>query len=1011
MANDAPVSPQPVIQSERLPSRSELLWKDRTDNPELIGRLTLRGPADLDHVPPTLAFNRLREVSLPWDELMAEMAKIGGGTGGASRALQRYFETSWWTEPENAPSQEQLQALFADGNVIVLPEELPEGQVTAHAFHRHERVKKPKEEDKPQEWEDKAAPVTEGVILRDAISGRHYLIATYDPVTDPAALQTPEGYVAFWQDNVSAAMVIGASAEEALGSFSSYEELDLRAVFIERRYDELMVFKEVADAIDTKVAGALDSLLELGMGRDLDFSAFEAVQERYVNARLGPERIERELKQLKRQAQDMGYLLFLPGEPNMTLTFPDKTTTTAVAGDLYRLTSKKCEWTVWYPKAIAGNFFEDAWFGIKRFFGGAKERPTKDWPDPKSDWFDDYEKVDTWTDKLAQTVQAYRSEQKQVFVFEETPAGYVTRDGTALTTVMARCRFDEAFRQDCVVMLPIFEQGFSIVKPVVGYHVFKRPLPGLVPMRMPRLFLSESLSYRTSWKGTELGELVSAINLTPGEEREMTITRSITRETTSNRTTSSVIELASSETSDLSTEMERIAKVDNEFTAHADSEVTVGSSKSDKSGLKGIVEGLTSVLSTVTTGNMSSTVKYGASDTLKLFSQTMNRVARKAATSVSRNNRQEISTSTTETTTVSSTDSTVIKLANINKGRTLNLMFYRVYNRYAAGLYIDDLRFGVTEGTELIAGSGIYNTRSFQPNQLGRLLGLLEVSPLPFDMGEKAKLHFQNKVLDTLLVTLDAEYLEDPAKARGLVRAAMPGAEPEEEAEEEGRSADVLLAPAGLLAAISELHARAAPRKNAAPEVPTAEALAERIAALDADFANIRLKSRPLGGSRDGASDLLVAAQGLYLDSMLGARPATEPYSEEMRTQEIRKSAAEVLRAEADAEYTRAQARRIAVQPTNGGGGNVLTGVHMLDDPRVLTLGFLLPLSAGDWVVCDNGTPVPGGEIPAGQLHRTTVVLKPPRTAARSSLWASPMDLMSRITVRNRQTEDEIGPT
>lgn len=1015
MPNQDPPMPSQMEFGGELPTRDELLHQERTLNPILAEQLSLRPPADLENVPPTLAFNRVRQIAVPWPELMQAMSQIGESTMGATRALRNYFEESWWGEARPAPTDDDISALFDAGLIVTLPEDVAEGATPKHSFHYYTQKREPKPEKPPifdvlramqylvnKEGEldilvDDAKPLTEGVVMIDAISGRAYLIETEAPFTDLASLRTAEGYVRFWEEFAESAMVIGRDFDGAIEAQSHYQEVDLRAPYIERRYAELKVFEEVAKAIDEKVKGALDGLLELGLGRELDFSQFEAVQERYVNARLGPERIERMLRLLKKQALSMNYRLFLGDEPDKTLTFPDGTSHTAEAGHLYKTITRQCNWTVSYKKSIVRNAAEGFWYGVKRVFGGAEEKPTKTWTKPKSAPVRDYERVDTLTDPLAEKVRIFEEAGREVFVFDEAPGGYVTDDGQALTSIMARCRYDEQFRRSCVVMIPVYEQGFSIVKPVVSYHLFERPLPGIVATRLPQIFLSESLSYRTAWKGVELGELVSSINLTPGEEREMTITRSVTRETSESSSSTSVIELASSETTDIATEMERIARTENEFTANASSEVNTGSSEKSTGSRRNVIDSLTSLATTATTGTSSSSYKFGASDTLKTFSQSMNKVAKKAATSVSRSSKQEITTNSSETTTVSSSDTTIIKLANINKGRTLNLMFYRVYNRFAAGLYIDDLRFGVTEGTELIAGSGIYNTRVYSPGQIDALMGVLQDTPLPFDVSGDALLYAQDKLLDTLLETVDSEYVD-----------------PETE-DEEGASAAILKAPLALLDKMKNARQAEAggPLKAAAPEIPTEEAVNARIAALAKDFADIQLRSRALGQNPNGSqNDLLVAAQGLYLDSMLGTRPATEPYSEEMRAQEVRKSAAEVLQAEADADYTRAQAARISAfsyRDASRRSRNVLTGVLVSDDKRSLTLSVQFPLSAGEWVVCHDGDPVPGGELSEDQLHHTIIVVNPPhRPSARWPAWVNDPGLISRLSLRNLETEEEI---
>lgn len=1015
-----------------VPHRLEIIGGSSASNTELSTRLDMRLPGDLSDAPPTLAFDRIREVNLPWAQLVEEMSRHADGAMASTAPLRAYFERSWWGEDRAKPSPEDLQKLAEDGLITVLPRPADAPATDPVTFFEYGEVM---EGDKLVE---KGTPLENGIVLRHGVSGRSYLIETTtgdDPTEDaPQPILTPEGYADFWENKADTAVMVFAAEDAVAGSQTAYEELDLRAIYIERRYQELKVMQEVVRKASAKAAGALDALLDLGVGADLNFEVMDTVQARYVSIRLGPHRIKRSLMQLKRQAAQMGYLLFLGDEPGMkevpptvegelptyvmNVTFPDKSTKDVAAGELYTTFKRSCKYTVTHQKSIIRNIGEGIAYGFKRFFGGKAEKPKTTYTETKSKVVKDYRKVDTLTDPLSQRVMEYRSGGREVFVFNETPSGYLTDDGMSLVNVMMRCEYDEAYRRKCVVMLPVYEQGFAVERPVVAYNIFERPVPGILPNRLPRLFIEESLTYRTAWKGNETGELVSTINLAPGEEREISVTSSYQEERAASETRTSVTELNSSETTDIATEMESIARTENEFSAHAE-----GSQEASAGGpLGGAI-----------TGSASAKFSYGASDTLKTFSQSMNKVAKKAATSISRKSQLDVSTTSSVTTTVSTTDSTIIKMSNINKGRTLNLMFYRVYNRYAAGLFIENLRFGVTSGVELIAGSGIYETRTFRPDQVSEMLDMFKRTPLPLNTAPDAMAEYQSTILDTVLDQLKTEYLvaeEEDGKKKdekeeidetggetGDKAAAPQSALTHPDKETIGGSSNVVVISRDLLETVfgKRPTGEAAPANRQTGQAAVdLDALKERIARVEAGLKKIELTSVPLGGDSGGVSDLLIASGGLYLDALVGSRPSTEPYSEEMRAQEVRKSAAEVLKAEAEAQYSLAQARRIAGLPVGSNpAGNVLTGVHVVEQPgmSLLTLGFMLPLPSGSWVVCVDGDPIKGGEIPEQQMHRTSVVLKMPRLPRRQKPdWLDAPDLMRRVTVRNTETEDEIAP-
>ncbi len=1001
---------------ESIPRRAEIMGGSNTDNTALATRLEMNLPGSLADAPPTLAFDRVREVDLPWAALIEAMSRDTDGAMTGTAPLRSYFERSWWDGDRPKPAAEDLQKLVDDGLITVLP---GSGDNAATFFSYGEVT----EDDKTV---PKGEPVAAGIVLRHGVSGRCYLIETTEEDGKAKDIATPEGYADFWENRAEAATMVFASEADVADSQTRFEELDLRAIYIERRFRELKIMQEVVTAASAKAAGALDGILEQGAGPDLNFEAMDAVQARYVSIRLGPYRIRRSLLQLKRQAAQMGYLLFLGDEPEMkvitpatdgepavygmSVAFPDGENKDVLAGELYTTFKRQCAYTVTHEKSIVRNIGESIVYGFKRLFGGKTEKRTTTYTETKSRIVKDYRKVDTATDPLSKRALEYRVQGREVFVFNETPAGYLTDDGMSLANVMTRCDLDEDYRRKCVVMLPVYEQGFAVERPVVAYNIFERPLPGILPSRLPRLFIEEALSYRTAWKGTELGELVNAINLAPGEEREISITQSFQEERASSETRTSVSELNSSSTTDMATEMESIARTENEFTAHAE-----GSQEATAGGpLGGAI-----------TGSVSSKFSYGASDTLKSFNQSMNKVAKKAATSISKKARLDVSTTSSTTTTVSTSDSTIIRMSNINKGRTLNLMFYRVYNRYATGLFVENIGFGVTSGVELIAGSGVYETRTFRPDRIGEMLDMFKRTPLPFNNAPSAMAQYQSTILDTVLRQLEMEYLVAPVKdgageaealAEGEANAAPRAVLNAPDTDTLGGSSNVVKMANQLAETIfGPARAALAAKKGLMSAAPVDRAaLDKRIAQVEAGLQEIELASAPLGGDTGKGSDLLIASGGLYLDALVGSRPSTEPYSEEMRAQEVRKSAAQVVRSEAEAQYSLAQARRIARMPAGGNpAGNLLTGVHVLEEPglNLLTLGFLLPLPSGQWVVCVDGEPVPDGEIPQDQLQRTSVVLKLSRRPPhRKPDWAKAPDLMRRVTVRNTQTQDEIAP-
>jgi hypothetical protein len=147
--------------------------------------------------------------------------------------------------------------------------------------------------------------------------------------------------------------------------------------------------------------------------------------------------------------------------------------------------------------------------------------------------------------------------------------------------------------------------------------------------------------------------------------------------------------------------------------------------------------------------------------------------------------------------------------------------------------------------------------------------------------------------------------------------------------------------------------------------------------------------------------ELLVAAPGLYLDAAVGAQPSTEPYSEQMREQEVRMRQAEVSVKQSESAYQRAMAMRLA-QMRATDGANCLTGVLPGPDGKTLTLALRMPLPAGDWCLMVDGEEKEAVATP--DLGRHLIAFSWPD----QHKGLDPENLLSRIALVNKKSGDTI---
>jgi hypothetical protein len=839
-------------------------------------------------------------------------------------------------------------------------------------------------------------PVDGEFIVRHG-SGRMYRLIS-SPGT-PLCDEDFASYAAYenaWENKIDGIEQVFATPEEARNCFMDLEEIDLQPPYIQRNYQRLKLKYDFANQVRDSVAERVKIVLK---DTAISPEEIERLQNQVVKLEIGVFDIKRQIRRLTSVAERLGYFLcvdplgdesridaktLVVSEFDKTMRrllekgtedasrLTDHSSASAAyiklaeieearkkfatdadtrfkgppveplaPGNIYTTCQRTAKWNVLVPTQISVQ--------VGTWFWGHTVQKTVDVARPMEAVVTGHTLVDVSKD----LVEAKRTELTktgmQVHVFKKTPTGFVSEDGVPLHQIMDRCNFDEAFRRQCAVMLPVYRESMTGKRLLTKYLVFKRPLPGIVPTIMPRLSLEESLSYRTAWRETQLGEMVSSINLAPGEERQVKISKSFEQETTVTRTSNSIFDVTSTETTDLASEMENQSRHEQEssksmeFSAKASGSYLGFSAEASASG--------------------------GTKSSLKDMNQAISKVAKKAAQSVSSHNRQEVSSSSTARAKTTNVDETTATIRNINQGRSLNLFFYRLYNKFKGGLYLEDLRFDVIQSVEVIAGSGVHESRSYGLDQLPEMIAEFKSAHLPFVVS-KTNLYTCH-LLDSIETLLRDEYMnltvfDSKELNPEFVPTPTGDKEPDEKQAEELAKQKLKHLRDALRAAVIHSNVPIAPQ------------------------------------------ELLVAAPGLYLDAAVGAQPSTEPYSEKMRKQEIRMRKAEVFVKESEGFGNQAKAAAQMAQMLNE-TANCITGV--LADPATnsLTLSLKLPLPAGDWVLVNKEGK---GEEEKAQVGANSVgqyMIRFSWPAEQKREWLKNEALASQVTLVNKLSKDRIA--
>jgi hypothetical protein len=872
---------------------------------KLRNLLRIGTPGAPEETPPVFSFQRQREVEINWKQIYQDSEGKG-----SVKAIRDYFEDSWGFPKDNQVTDNDLSKLF-------FPKPESEWAIKEIGYTGKDKTlaetqstfktvfKLVGNETKPV-----GDPVAKGLIFRHRPSGRRYLVLPYPgkELSIDELRDNVEAYNSAWASKIAGVEMVFEKKEDAENLCVQFSEIDLRPGIIARRYNELKIRLDLATSVSNALPPIDTDKLKALMDAGKDVEEIARLQQKYARIKKYVADVQREIERLASIAENMGLVLCIQEQ---TITKPDKSQTKLEVGKIYKPYQHRITWATTHTRP------QLRWAFVFYYY-----KPVTVTNSHVAVVID-YAPVNTSVDLLMRWREEYMQSNPQgdVIVLQQAGKHFVAADGSPLRAIMDRCDLDESFRRRCVLLLPIFEESITGERVLTKYHVFKNPLPGITPVIMPRLTIEESLSYRTVWDGMVLGELVNTINLAPGEQRTIHVRRAYKRETTVSRAAVSVFDVNRAESTDLATEMERIARHERERSTNLQTEASAS----------GGAFGVTA----------SSSVKAGVTTSAKEFGQAMAKVAKNAATSVTQQNREEVTSSTSMQTTVETSEETTAQIRNINEGRTLNLMFYRLYNRYKGGLYMEGLQFNLIPSVETIAGSGVFEAETYSATELNKVLDKLQQNPLMLDLDYDAELRLRETVIAEILNLVHNEYGDEEKETESVTLRTQAGRKMPQTQAQPKRSVNVLpikgINTVALMKTISKADAQRF-QKGVKDFKTSLEDVQKQLDELLRDTVpNLKtsLEIEPV--------NLMVGSGGLYLDASVGALPSTEPYSEEMRKREIRMRDAEIFTTRSKGLLQQAEAHQIS-------GGVFLTSIHPdLENLNRLTLGISTFVEPGAW--------------------------------------------------------------
>lgn len=755
--------------------------------------------------------------------------------------------------------------------------------------------------------------------------------------------------------------------------FSYIEKIDLQPQTIVEEFARLKAELDIANA-----TGALGKAILDGVSQKVD-EGMESIRERVRNARelkSAQYDAESKIRVLQDRARKLGFHLAtgfvdattgLADSEIMVPTGPGKQDKKKVdIGRLYRVTEEvatyqvkasevRSEWGIglynplsMLPLPIGGGFLG---------FGRRKRR--HDYMVQVQVRYTDLKPVSLATEPWVDKRDALQEAGFNCQFAELGDDGYIVQDGTPVRELIERCAVDETYRQSLALFMPVYQDRLTDGLIKVRYLVVIRPEPGIDPIGFPSVFCEEHLSYRADWRGTELGQLLHSVALAPGEERKVHISRSIERTTEQVDSITTVLDVTQSQRLDLTTSLQ--ATISKEKNSKSSSEWNAKASAS---------------FGPFSAGGGGS----GSSETsIRDFSETIRKSAQQSTAEMRKNTRQEVKSSTSTTTKVTSLEDTQSSFANINQGSTLNIMFHELNAVYNAALFLDDLKLAYRPSVELVAGTGLQDIVTFDLGDLERLVSYTASDPLLVSglyLFDQTLL--ERAILRTVIRTIFEDYVDMSLSDQdeGDVKAL---AKWNADARSEPRPMALALdqASQSIIALLAKLvPGYALPLTAIAPKD-------------DGDLIDeIRTYSRILLRLTKNRTPILphvliVPSGAVYADSIVGALPATEPYSDEMRAATV-----DAKRADAAARWTASLSRPTGWRFWNRSIEPLVASVEVEGDGMQMRIRSARMFEAGRWQILRNHNVVAECELTTSAREILVIGKRPIADEDASGSWS-----------------------